>query len=63
MSELRTLSLEEALSLAATFAASSLQPVADRTLRSGEIVPKCFSASQLAIFLRSEEAGNFKASC
>jgi hypothetical protein len=63
MSELRTLSLEEALSLAAAFAAAPSQPVTDRTLPSGEIVPKCFSGSQLANFLRSEEAGNFKASC
>jgi hypothetical protein len=62
MSELRTLSLEEALGFAAAFAAASSHPVTDRTLPSGEIVPKCFSGSQLANFLRSEEAGNFKAS-
>jgi hypothetical protein len=63
MSFARQLSLDEALKLAAAFAASSAQPIGDNTLPTGEIVPKSFSGRQLADFLLSEEAGEMKASC
>lgn len=61
MSVQRPLSVDQALHLAAAFAASCAHPICDKTLSSGEIVPKCFSGKQLADFLRSEEAGEMQA--
>jgi hypothetical protein len=62
MSDFRPLPLDEAISLATTFAASSKHPIGDKTMASGEIAAKCFSGRQLADFLRSEEAGKFQVS-
>ena len=58
MTSFPAISLDRALEIAAAFAASSSNPIDDKTMPSGEVVPKCFSGKQLADFLRSEEAGD-----
>jgi hypothetical protein len=62
MSSLPAISLDRALKIAAAFAASPSNPIKDRTMPNGDVVPKCFGGKQLADFLRSEEAGDMQVS-